>query len=169
MKTNIRSSGTVYVVQSALIAALYAALTYFLAPISFGMQQFRLSEALTVLPILTPAAIPGLAIGCLIANLNSPYGIADIFCGALATLLAAIFTRLTRKITVKGHPLLSMIFPVIFNGLIVGLEISIFLPEGFSFMSLFTVGTSVAFSEAVVCCLLGLPLLAGLKKTKIFK
>lgn len=65
--------GTVYTVQAALIAAIYAALTYAVAPLSFGATQFRISEALTVLPVFTPAAIPGLAVGCIIANIGSPY------------------------------------------------------------------------------------------------
>ncbi len=163
-----RNKSTIYIVQAALIAAIYAAVTYFIAPLSFGTQQFRVSEALTVLPILTPAAIPGLAIGCLIANLSSPYGAADIICGTLATLIAAILTRLTRKITLKNQPLLSMIFPVILNGLIIGFELSFFMPEGLSFLSFVTLGASVALSEAVVCYGLGLPLLAGLRKTRIF-
>lgn len=165
-KTN---KGTIYLVQAALIAAIYAALTYFIAPLSFGAQQFRISEALTVLPALTPAAIPGLTIGCIIANLNSPYGIVDILCGTLATLLAAICTRLTRKVRFKNVPVLSLIFPVIFNGIIVGCEISFFIPDGFSFAGLLTVGASVAFGEAVVCYLLGIPLFIGLNRTKIFE
>lgn len=161
--------GTLYVVQSSLIAALYAAVTYFIAPLSFGAQQFRISEALTVLPVLTPAAIPGLTIGCLIANINSPFGIADVICGTLATFLAAVCTRLSRKIRFKNVPFLSLLFPVLFNGIIIGLEISIFLPEGFSFMSFLTMGASVAFGEAVVCYLAGIPLFLSLEKTKIFE
>lgn len=161
--------GTVYVVQSAIIAGIYAAVTYFIAPISFGAQQFRISEALTVLPVLTPAAIPGLTIGCMIANLNSPYGVADVIFGALATLLASTCTRYTRNIRIKNLPILSLFFPVLFNGVIIGLEISMFLPEGFSWISFLTFGLSIALGEAVVCYLLGLPLLSGLKRTKIFE
>ncbi len=161
--------GTFYIVQAALIAAIYAAVTYFIAPISFGAQQFRISEALTVLPVLTPAAIPGLTIGCLIANFNSPYGMVDVICGTLATLLAALCSRLTRKIRFKNIPFLSLLFPVLFNGIIIGLEISIFLPEGFSWISFITMGSSVAFGEAVVCYLAGTPLFLALEKTKLFE
>lgn len=163
------NKGTFYIVQASLIAAIYAAVTYFIAPISFGAQQFRISEALTVLPAITPAAIPGLTIGCLIANLNSPYGLADIICGTAATFLASVCTRYTRNIRLKNIPFLSFIFPVIFNGIIIGLEISFFLPEGLTFWGFFTMGLSVAFGEAVVCYLLGVPLFAGLKRTKIFE
>ena len=163
-----KSKRTSYIVESALIAGIYAAVTYFIAPISFGAQQFRISEALTVLPVLTPAAIPGLTIGCMIANLNSPYGIIDIICGTLATLLAALCTRCTRNIKFRGLPLLSLIFPLIFNGIIIGLEISFFMPEGLTFISFLSMGLSVAFGEAVVCYVLGLPLYAGLNRAKIF-
>lgn len=121
--------GTVYTVQAALIAAIYAALTYAVAPLSFGATQFRISEALTVLPVFTPAAIPGLAIGCIIANIGSPYGPIDILLGTVATVLAALATRLTRNIKIKNIPLLSFIFPTVFNGIIIGAEIMMFTPR----------------------------------------
>lgn len=165
----IKNKGTYYLVQGALIAGIYVAVTFICSPISFGSLQFRISEALTVLPVLTPAAIPGLTIGCLISNLNSPFGLVDIICGTLATLLAAICSRLTRKICFRKMPLLSLFFPVLFNGVIVGLEIAFFLPEGFSIAGFLTAGASVAFGEAVVCYLAGIPLFTGLNKTGIFK
>ena len=93
---NNQKKTTVFLVQAAVIAALYAALTLFLAPISFSGNQFRVAEALTLLPVITPAAIPGLAVGCIIGNITSPYGIVDIIFGTCATLLAAVCTRLTR-------------------------------------------------------------------------
>jgi uncharacterized membrane protein len=164
-----KKKNTVYLVQGAIIAAIYAALTYFIQPLSFGAQQFRFSEALTILPIMTPAAIPGLTIGCLIANLSSPYGVVDIVCGTLATLLAAICTRLTRNVRFKNVPWLSPIFPVIFNGLIVGTEISYFLPEGLTWAGFAASALSVAFGEIVICYILGLPLYAALNKTKVFE
>ena len=76
----------------AMIAAIYAAATYLSSVfgIAYGPIQFRLSEALTVLSVFTPAAIPGLTIGCIIGNLASPFGIWDIVFGSLATLLAAV-------------------------------------------------------------------------------
>ncbi len=167
MKTKTRK--TLYLVQSALIAGIYVAVTYAASPISYGSVQFRISEALTVLPVLTPAAIPGLAIGCLISNLGSPLGLVDIICGTLATLLAAVCTRMTRKVLFKKLPLLSLVFPVLFNGLIIGAEIAFFLPEGFSWLAFLTSGASVALGEAGVCYILGLPLYTGLNKTGVFK
>ena len=104
---------------SALIAALYAALTLLLAPISYGSLQCRISEAMTVLPILLPQAIPGLFVGCLIANLYTGL-ITDVLFGSLATLLAALGTYLLRK-----RPLLAALCPVAANGVIVGLVLSV--------------------------------------------
>ncbi|MCQ2484407.1 MAG: QueT transporter family protein [Clostridia bacterium] len=163
-----RRKRTVYIVQAALIAAIYAAVTYFIAPLSFGAQQLRVSEALTVLPVLTPAAIPGLAIGCVIANLSSPFGLVDIICGSLATLIAAILSRMTAKIRFRNLPLPSLIFPVLLNGIIIGLEISFFLPEGLSLKGFLVSGGGVAIGEALSCYALGLPLFAALSKIKIF-
>lgn len=89
-----------FLVCGAVIAALYAALTYAASAVNlaYGAVQFRFSEALTVLAAYTPAAIPGLTIGCLLANLGSPYGITDIICGSAATLLAAApYLRISRE------------------------------------------------------------------------
>ena len=81
---------------SAVIAALYAALTLLLAPISYGPIQLRLSEALTLLPILLPEAVPALAIGCLLANILGGATIFDIIFGTLATLLATAVIMIAR-------------------------------------------------------------------------
>ena len=160
--------GTVYTVQAALIAAIYAALTYAVAPLSFGATQFRISEALTVLPVFTPAAIPGLAIGCIIANIGSPYGPIDILLGTVATVLAALATRLTRNIKIKNIPLLSFIFPTIFNGIIIGAEIMMLTPGQAGIVGFFTSASGVALGEIVVCYTLGILLYFGLEKSKVF-
>ncbi len=104
---------------SAVIAALYAALTLLLAPISYGPIQLRLSEAMALLPILLPQAIPGLFVGCLIANLYTGM-LTDIVFGSLATLLAAIGAYALRK-----KPLLAAACPVVVNGVIVGLTLAL--------------------------------------------
>ena len=104
---------------SAVIAALYAALTLLLAPLSFGPLQLRLSEAMTLLPMVLPQAIPGLFVGCLIANLYTGM-LTDIIFGSLATLIAAIGTYLLRK-----KPLLAGACPVLANAIIVGLVLSL--------------------------------------------
>ena len=108
-----------WITQGAAIAALYVVLTLVFAPISFGPVQLRVAEALCILPMFTPAAIPGLFIGCLIANLYTGM-ITDIIFGSLATLLAAIGTYLLRK-----KPILAAACPVLANAVIVGLVLSL--------------------------------------------
>ena len=112
---NKKTSKVRFLALSAVIAALYAVLTYAAAAmnLAFGAVQFRFSEALTVLPAFTPAAIPGLAVGCLISNLASPLGVVDWVFGTLATLLAGIFSYLVRNIRWKEIPVLAPLPPVI--------------------------------------------------------
>ena len=141
-------------VLSGIIAALYAALTLALAPISFGAMQFRVAEALTLLPMVSIASVPGLFLGCLLGNLLGGAPWQDILFGSLATLLAAITTRLLRK-----YWSLAALMPVLFNGLIVGATLSVVLNLPFWL----TVGT-VALGEAAVCYMLGVPLINLLKK-----
>ena len=103
-------------VRGALIAAIYAVLCAALAPISYGEVQFRISEALTILPLLMPEAVPGLFVGCLIANLIGGAGILDIVFGSLATLIAGLLTYAMRKL-----PAWVALLPVVvINGLVVG-------------------------------------------------
>lgn len=156
-----------FAAQSAVIAAMYIALTYFLQPISFSGGQFRLSEALTLLPVLTPAAVPGLTIGCLISNFSSPYGIIDIVLGTAATLLSSILVRKTKNIRFKNLPLLSAVFPVIFNAVCVGASITIMNPTGNTLVLFLTTAGSIALSESAVCFLLGVPLCRAIEKTNI--
>ncbi len=159
-------------VSGAMIAAIYAAATYASAVlgIAYGQIQFRFSEALTVLSVFTPAAIPGLTIGCILGNLSSPYGIWDIVFGSVATLLAAVTARKLRKITVRGLPLLSIIMPVIFNALIVGAEITLLMPAGEGSFSVFLIAAlEVAAGELAVCLLGGIPLFYAIRKTKLFR
>lgn len=149
-KTKIR-----VIVTGAVIAALYAAVTLVLAPISYGPIQFRISEVLTVLPFFTPAAVPGLFIGCALANIASPLGPIDTIAGSAATLLAA---WLTYKMPTKW---LAPLPPVICNGVIVGLELHFLLH-----VPLLATMASVALGEAVVCFVGGIPLMLGLGKVQ---
>lgn len=164
-----KNSKTVYLVQSAVIAALYTALTYLVSPLSYGVTQFRFSEALTILPVFTPAAIPGLTIGCLISNIGSPFGLADLFFGTFATLISAILTRISRNILFKKIPIVSPVFPVILNGFFVGIEFCFFVEKSATFSLFFATFLSVALGELVVCYLLGIPLYFGIKKIGILK
>ena len=113
--------------RAGVIAALYVALNYLLQPFSFGILQFRVSEALTVLPLLFPEAIPALFVGCVISNLIGN-GIYDIIIGSLATLIAAVGTYLTGRF-IKNKYLkfvLGGLFPVILNALAVPLIFILF-------------------------------------------
>lgn len=140
---------------SGLIAALYAGLTVLLAPISFSAVQFRVSEALTLLPMISPAAIPGLGLGCLLSNLLAGAPWQDVVFGSLATLLAAVSTRQLRRL-----PWLAAFMPVLWNGLVVGATLSWLYPP----MPFLATAGSVALGEAAVVYMLGLPLTELLKK-----
>lgn len=157
-------STTKSLTRAAMIAALYAVLTLIFQPISYGPVQFRISEALTLLPILTVDAIPGLFIGCLLANLLGGALWYDVVFGSLATLLAAICTRRFRE-----KPALGAAMPVIFNGLIVGPVVYLAWSKApdaaFSLPLMLADMGSVAFGEAVICFILGLILVAALKKS----
>lgn len=146
-----------FVVQAGVIAALYTAITLGLAPISYGpVMQVRISEVLTVLPALTPAAIPGLFIGCALANILGPYGLADMIFGSAATLLAALLTYSLRK-----KPLLAPLPPVVSNAVIVG-SMLVYLYE--VPVALWAACSWIALGEFISCYLLGYPLLRYLIK-----
>jgi len=145
---------------SAIIAALYAAATLLFAPISYGDIQCRVSEALTLLPILLPQAIPGLFVGCLVSNLLSPMGmnVLDIVFGSAATLIAAVGTYCFRS-----KPLLAAACPVVSNAVIVGLVIAL----SSNLPVLFTMAT-VGIGEAAAVAL-GFALLAALRRIDLNK
>ena len=154
---------TKFLTQSAILAALYTALTYFqnfLLPGSASWAiQFRASEALCVLSLFTPAAIPGLTIGCLLFNLSFAGALPlDPILGTAATLLATGSMYLTRKVTIKGYPLLSLLMPALFNALLVGWELSIYIGGGFLLNALY-----VAIGEGAVLLTLGSALYYALR------
>lgn len=147
---------------AGVIAALYAVLAYFASifGIAYGPIQCRFSEALCVLPFLFPAATQGLFVGCLVANLLSPYGALDIIFGSLATLLAAVWTQHTH------HKWLAPLPPVLCNAVIVGAVIS-FQETGFTgaFAGAFAYNAvTVGVGEAIACYVLGGVLLTVLPK-----
>ena len=144
---------------SAMIAAIYAVLTIALPVLSYGAGsgwECRISEALTVLPILFPESIPGLTIGCLIANLLSPVGPLDVIFGTIATLLAAIGTYLLRS-----TPVLAALCPVFSNTIIIGtlLSYTYHLPLLFTMLQ-------VGIGE-LAAVLVGLLLVTVLKRAKL--
>lgn len=149
---------TKFIIQAAVIAAVYATLTIILMPFSYGVMQVRVSEALTILPYFTPAAIPGLFVGCLVANLISPYGMIDMVLGSGATLIAAVCSYFLRN-----KPFLVPLPPVIANGVIIGamLYYAYAVP-----MPLIACMLWVAAGELIACYVIGYPLLRLLKKYK---
>jgi uncharacterized membrane protein len=150
-------SKTKFLTQSAAVAAIYAAMTLAFHPVSFLQTQLRVSEVLTVLPALTPAAIPGLFIGCLVSNLFSPVGIPDIVFGSLATLAAAFLSYKMPKNYLAAVP------PVIVNAVVIGFVLHYTLE-----LPLLATMMWVALGQAVVCFGLGYPFLLLMKKLKIF-
>lgn len=160
---------TRYIVHAALIAALYAALTHgqnLLFPESASMAiQFRVSEALCVLAFFTPAAIPGLTIGCLLFNITFAAALPlDFLVGSAATLIATWGMWLTRGVTIKQLPLLGLMMPVITNSLLVGWELSFYIGGGFGINAL-----CVAIGEAAVLLTLGSVLYITMKSRGLHK
>lgn len=166
-----------FIAVSAVIAAMYAGLTYLSAMmnLAYGPVQFRFSEALGVLPVFTPAAVPGLTLGCLIANLTSPFGVVDWVFGTLATFTAAAGTLALSRVRFRGVAWLAPLPPVIANAVIVGLELCCFSDAGvFSWgnasLGGFLAGAaSVGLGELVVCYALGVPLMIAIEKTGLGK
>ena len=147
---------------SAVIAALYVVLTYLanLLGLASGVIQVRLSEILTVMPVFTPAAIPGLFIGCLIANILTGCALWDVVFGSLATLIGAVGTYLLRK-----YNSLAVIPPVLANAIIVPLVlIFVYSLEGSYWYFFLTVGVG----EVISCGIFGTILLKSLKKYSNF-
>lgn len=165
-----RNDKIIAVAQGAMIAAIYAAATYASSAlgIAYGQVQFRFSEALTALAVLTPAAVPGLTVGCIIGNIGSPMGVWDIIFGSLATLLASLSARALRRVRFKGIPLLSIIMPVIFNALIVGAEIALLTPTDGAKITLFAISAlEVGAGELTVCLAGGIPVYLALRNKNI--
>ena len=146
---------------AGLIAAVYAAATLLLPIPQYGGVQFRVAEAMTVLPFLFPEAIPGLAVGCFLANLlGSPFVLDWIF-GTLATLLAALWTRRMPNVYLAALP------PVVCNAVIVGAEIAWFtVQDGGAFWPAYGLNAlTVGLGELAVCYLLGVPLARLMEKS----
>lgn len=158
MKKNTR-----FLTQSALIAALYVALTFVSSSMGLasGAIQIRISEALTILPMFSLAAVPGLFIGCLTANLLTGAALWDVILGACATLLGALGTYRWGK-----NYYLAVIFPIVANTLIIPfvLKLAYGVGEGYQFLFL-----TIFAGELISCGVFGTILGKALNKTKIFE
>lgn len=155
----MKNKGTLFLVQAAAIGAIYVVLTLIFAPLSFGEVQVRFSEMLTILPYFTPAAIPGLFVGCLLANILGGAMLPDIIFGSLATLAGAFFTYLLRK----KSKWLAPVPPIVANTLVVpfilryayGIDLPIWM------MML-----SVGVGEIISCGVLGMIIMPIIGKYK---
>ncbi|MBR3394277.1 MAG: QueT transporter family protein [Firmicutes bacterium] len=154
---------TLFLVQAALIAAIYVVLTVVFAPFSFGEVQVRIAEALTILPVFLPAAVPGLFVGCLLGNMLGGAVLPDIIFGSLATLIGALGTRALRK----AHPFLAPIPPIAANTVIVPFVLkyayAVDLPIPFMMLT-------VGIGEVVSCGIFGLVLYYALngRRAQVF-
>ena len=153
-----------FLAHAAVLAALYAVLTHFQNMIfpdsAIFAIQMRLSEALCVLAFFTPAAIPGLTLGCLLFNITFSGALPlDFLIGSLATWLAASGMWITRKWLVRGIPLIGLLMPALTNAILVGWELTVYIGGGFGFNAL-----CVALGEIAVLMTLGTTVYLTLKK-----
>ena len=148
---------------AGIVAAMYIGLVLLppLTPIAYGFFQIRFAEALTILPFLFPSAIPGLFLGCFLANLFSPLGPLDWVIGSLATFSAAILTAKCKNRFVAALP------PVLINAVAIGAMLHVLIPEaGYAIgVSMLSVG----IGQIIACYGLGVPLIYALEKTGIHK
>ena len=163
MNSKTRHSA-LYVTNAAVIAALYVALTWLSSLVGLSGQnaiQFRLSEALTILPYFTSAAIPGVTIGCLLANILTGALPWDVVFGTLASLLGAVFTYLLRK-----YKWLAPVPPILANTIIVPfvLQYAYGLADAWWYLAL-----TVFIGEFVMCGVLGMILLFAIDKRNLFR
>ncbi len=158
----MKKSNVSYVVHASIIAALYVVLVAVFSLTSFGPIQFRIAEALTILPFFTPAAIPGLFVGCLISNILGGAIIWDVIFGSLATLVSAILSyQLRKKAWLVPAP------PVLINTIVLGLVFH----YGYGFEGgLLVLMAGVFFGQMVSIYGIGMVLLNALKPmSKIFQ
>ena len=152
----MKNKSTMFLVQAAAIGAIYVVLTLLFAPLSYGEVQVRFSEALTILPYFTPAAIPGLFVGCILANLLGGSIPVDIIFGSIATLIGAVFTY-----KLRGNKWLAPVPPILANMIIVpfvlyyGYGVNLPIP-----LMMLTVGAG----EIISCGVLGMLLRTILQK-----
>lgn len=151
-------------VRAALIAAVYVVLCVTLAPFSYGPVQVRVSEALTLLPVLCPEAVVGVAAGCFLANALTGVP-ADMVVGTLATLLAALATRRLRRVRFRGLALVPSLPPVVFNALIVGVMLTLLYSPASSPAIVYLANiASVGAGQLISCSVLGVALIWAIEK-----
>jgi len=155
----------------SVMAALYAAVSIALAPISFGAVQMRAAEALTILPVFTPYGIYSVTLGCLITNAYGVaaganiLGAADILLGTAATYAAAVITRRLGSFRIKGLPVLATLPPIVTNAVVVGAELTFAETNSIIHPILWINMTQIAVGQLLSCSALGLILFWALTRT----
>ena len=171
----MKNKKTLFAVNAAALAALYVVLTYaqnFLLPGTTSMAiQFRASEALCIFAFFTPAAIPGLTIGCLLFNVSNAAALPiDWLAGTAATLFATLAMYALRNVKIKKVPFLGLLMPAIFNAPIVGAELAFYLSEeGFTLAAFGLNALYVFIGEAAVLLVLGTALYLAFTKNNFYK
>ena len=145
-------------VRCAVVAAIYVVLCMALQPLSYGAVQVRVAEALCLLPVFGAEYIVGVVLGCFLANLLGST-LVDVIFGTLATLLACLVTYNLRNVRFKGLALAASLPPVLFNAVIIGIEIAVLFPDPSSsaplWLACITNGISVGIGELISCTVLG--------------
>lgn len=157
----MKNNTTQRIVRTAIIAALYAVITLALAPISYGSVQFRISEIMVLLAFFDPFYIGGLTLGCFIANILGPNGLPDVIFGTIATFISVYAISMTSKYVNNNNKALfiASLWPTIFNGLIVGAELSYIAN-----LPLIITMLEVAAGEVVVVTVIGVPVMKLIKE-----
>lgn len=155
----MKNRNITFLTQAAMIAAIYVVLTYLFAPFAFGEIQVRLSEALTILPLFTPAAIPGLFVGCLIGNIMGGAILPDIIFGSIATLIGAFFTHQLRNRSKYLAPLPPILANTIIVPFVLRFGYGVALPIPFMMLT-------VGIGEIISCGILGLVVYFALNRYK---
>lgn len=160
----MKENKVTFLTQAAMIAAIYVVLTYIFAPFSFGEVQVRISEALTILPLFTPAAIPGLFIGCLIGNILGGAILPDIVFGSIATLIGAVGTYMLRSQNKFVAPLPPIAANTVIVPFVLRFGYGVTLPIPFMMLT-------VGIGEVISCGVLGMIIYFALNRYRglIFK
>lgn len=155
---NMKNLSVRRLVRCAVIAAVYVVVCLVLAPFSYGAVQVRVAEALCLLPVFGAEYIVGVTLGCFLANLLGST-VVDVVFGTLATLLACLVTYKLRDLRFKGLALAASLPPVLFNAVIIGIEIAVLFPDPSSsaplWLACITNGISVGIGELISCTVLG--------------
>ena len=156
-------------VRCGVVAAIYVVLCMALQPLSYGAVQVRVAEALCLLPVFGAEYIAGVVLGCFLANLLGST-IVDVIFGTLATLLACLVTYKLRNIRFKGLAVAASLPPVLFNAVIIGIEIAVMFPDPTSsapiWLACITNGISVGIGELISCTVLGVLLVKIIESSK---